>query len=275
MERKLIFLDIDGTLTPPGTSLPPESALAAIRRAQALGHKVFLCSGRNWGMLEGLMKYGFDGAVASAGGYVVCGGETLYDHPMSREKLDWTLKLLSETGGYYMLETRLAAYGQEEAVELMVAARGGGSEAERWRKAIMEDLHALPISRYEGQPVYKVIFIAREPKNVEKVEAELSKEFFVCRQNAFGRDGLFRGELINRDFDKGTGMERVCEYLGASLADAVAFGDSMNDLAMLKAAGVSVCMENGDAELKEISDLVCPTVEADGLYKGFEKLGLI
>ena len=34
MQQKLIFLDIDGTLTPAGSNVPPESAMEAIRRAQ-------------------------------------------------------------------------------------------------------------------------------------------------------------------------------------------------------------------------------------------------
>ena len=40
MGKKLIFLDIDGTLTEPGSNYPPESALKAIRGAQAKGHLV-------------------------------------------------------------------------------------------------------------------------------------------------------------------------------------------------------------------------------------------
>ena len=47
MGRKLIFLDIDGTLLPPGDMLIPESTLAALDRARANGHKLFLCTGRN------------------------------------------------------------------------------------------------------------------------------------------------------------------------------------------------------------------------------------
>ena len=37
-KRKLLFLDIDGTLTPAGSNNPPESAMKAIRAAQAAGH---------------------------------------------------------------------------------------------------------------------------------------------------------------------------------------------------------------------------------------------
>ena len=83
MERKLIFLDIDGTLTEPGCNEPPESALRAVELAQKKGHKVFLCTGRNYGMLSPLLKYGFDGFIGSSGGYIVCDGQVIYDCPMT------------------------------------------------------------------------------------------------------------------------------------------------------------------------------------------------
>ena len=54
---KLIFLDIDGTLTRAGENIPPDSAIYAIKMAQAKGNKVFLCTGRNLDMLKPLLKY--------------------------------------------------------------------------------------------------------------------------------------------------------------------------------------------------------------------------
>ena len=59
MAEKLIFLDIDGTLTPPGSNTPPESAMRAIRSAQARGHRIFLCTGRNPDMLSPVLRLGF------------------------------------------------------------------------------------------------------------------------------------------------------------------------------------------------------------------------
>lgn len=41
MERKIIFLDIDGTLTEPGSNEPPESAIRAVCQARKEGHYVF------------------------------------------------------------------------------------------------------------------------------------------------------------------------------------------------------------------------------------------
>ena len=77
MNQKLIFLDIDGTLTEPGKNVPPPSAVEAVRRAREKGHKVVLCSGRNYGMLYPVLQYGFDGLISSAGGYIEYGGEVV------------------------------------------------------------------------------------------------------------------------------------------------------------------------------------------------------
>ena len=71
MTTKLIFLDIDGTLTEPGKNVPPASAQEAIRRARERGHRVALCSGRNRGMLSPLLQYGFDGILESTEQLVV------------------------------------------------------------------------------------------------------------------------------------------------------------------------------------------------------------
>ena len=49
----------------------------------------------------------------------------------------------------------------------------------------------------------------------------------------------------------------------------------MNDLAMIQTVHTSVCMENGAEALKKVSTMVCPSVTDDGLYKAFEKLGLM
>ena len=87
--------------------------------------------------------------------------------------------------------------------------------------------------------------------------------------------GCLNGELINRKYDKGRGILRICDALGMSVEDTIGFGDSMNDLEMIQTVGTSVCMDNGAEALKKISDIVCPAVEEDGMAKAFEQLGLV
>lgn len=275
MNKKLIFLDIDGTLTSPGRQAPPESSLRAIREARARGHRVFLCTGRDYAMLEPLLQYGFDGAVGSAGGYVLCGGKVLYDMPMANEVRDRACRVLEEAGFAWAIECLNGVYGTEENFVLMAESRDGGSEAQRWREAAKSDLKFCSIDEYDGAPVYKIMFIGRSDADLDRVERELGGEFFVCLQNVFAKESHIHGELINRAFDKGTGVRRICEYLGVPIEDTVGFGDSMNDLAMLETVGIGVCMANGEEKLKEISHMVCPSVEEDGIWKAFVQLGLI
>ncbi len=87
--------------------------------------------------------------------------------------------------------------------------------------------------------------------------------------------GIVNGELLSKAFDKGTAVKRLCGYLKISKEDTIAFGDSMNDLEMLQAAGIGVCMANGSPSLLKIADIVCPPVDEDGLYSAFEKLELL
>lgn len=274
MNKKLIFLDIDGTLTSPGSNAPPDSALAAIKKARALGHKVFLCTGRNPDMLSPLLRYGFDGYIGCAGGYVVCGNKVLYDCPMTEEQRVTALGLLKEAGVFRTIEARDGSFCDENLSEFLHAAGDGNSELLRWRKAIEEKLNIRPMGEYDGRPIYKVVFLCEREAQLEPVKKALEKDFNFVIQDAFKHSGL-NGELINRKFDKGAGVKCVAEALGVALADTIGFGDSMNDLEMMETVGVSVCMANGSPTLKEYSDMVCPSVEEDGLAWAFEKLGLI
>ena len=273
--KKLIFLDIDGTLVPPGSNVPPESALRAIRAAQANGHKVFLCTGRNPAMTAPLYPYGFDGAINCAGGYVTCGGTVLYDRPMSAEELEHVMHALKSHSIFCIMEAKDASFGDQRAERLLNMKLPGklNSELLRWRRALEEDLGVVPMSQYDGRPIYKVSFLCLRKWNLRRARRLLKGQYqFVLQDFLLG---LVNGELINRDFDKGQGIRRICAYLGADIADSIGFGDSMNDLQMIETAGIGVCMGNGSKKLKKCADMVCGEVDKNGLAEAFETLGLI
>ena len=274
MKQKLIFLDIDGTLTPAGSNQPPESALRAIRQAQKNGHKVVLCTGRNPAMLAPVLALGFEGAVATAGGYVFAGDRVLFDCPMTPEQLETGMRLLKENGVFRTIEAKDATWGDEDLGEFLAQAGEGNSELVRWRKALAEELNILPMNQYDGRPIYKIVFMCKTAAQLEPARQALEKDFNFVVQDVAAHSCL-NGELINRKFDKGRGVRIVAEAFGVPMEDTIGFGDSMNDLEMIQTVGTSVCMDNGSPALKEISDLVCPAVEADGMAWAFEKLGLI
>ena len=113
MGKKLIFLDIDGTLTRAGSNEPPASALEAVRRAQKKGHYVFLCTGRNYAMLSPLLQFGFDGAIASSGGYIFCGDKVIYDCPMTEAQRKTVMEVFYKNGVFRTIECKDGSYTDE------------------------------------------------------------------------------------------------------------------------------------------------------------------
>ena len=280
MKRKLIFLDIDGTLLPPGEMRPPQSALDAIHKAQANGHKVFLCTGRNLRMTQPLLPYGFDGFVCSAGGYVGCNGKILVDITMPPEDVAGLRRVLEAHGVECTLEVRDDTYGGVQMIERFARhleeAGTLNSEAERWRKLMEFGMTIRPLSEYHGEPVYKVVYIAGQEADLDEAKRRYEDRYVFSESLVSGTGSqLVNGELINRKFNKGTGIEAICRELGLSLADTIGFGDSANDLPMTDVVGTSVCMANGTQELKSRCDRVCPAVTEDGIARAFAELGLV
>lgn len=117
MEKKIIFLDIDGTLTEPGSNEPPKSAVWAIRQAQKKGNYVFLCTGRNYNMLQPLLQYHFDGVIASSGGYITCDETVIFDCPMTEQQRQLAMGVLKENGVYRTVECLDGSYTDAEFKE--------------------------------------------------------------------------------------------------------------------------------------------------------------
>ena len=275
MKNKLLFLDIDGTLTEPGFNTPPDSALKAIRTAQGKGHKVFLCSGRNVAMLSPLLKFGFDGYVASAGGYVVCDDKVVFDRPMKPELFRLAMECFERNHVFRTVECLDGTYGDEGLGELLEGAdEFSNSELLRFRRQLSETLDIRPMSEYNGAPVYKIVFMCTNSEQLREPIELLKNDFLFCVQN-LDAVGCLNGEIIGLDFNKGIGIKKICEFLGKDMTDTIGFGDSMNDKEMFEAVGYSVCMSNGHPVMKEMADYVCPSVSEDGLYKAFDTLGLI
>ena len=276
MEKQIIFLDIDGTLTEPGKNVPPESAVKAIDAARKKGHAVFLCTGRNYDMMKPLLAYEFDGFIASSGGYIQCGDEVIYNCPLTEEQRVLALGLFEKNDIFRTIECKEGSFTTEsfKAFLRKNAETSGNSEFLRWREQLEKNLNMRPIEEYENQPVYKVVLMVDEEWKLEEPMKMLSDEFtFVIQEK--NEHGYINCEFISKQYDKGQAVKRVCEHLGVDIKNTYAFGDSMNDLEMMEVAGTSICMENGSPALKEMADEICRSVSEDGLYKAFEKHGLL
>ncbi|MFL6556332.1 MAG: HAD-IIB family hydrolase, partial [Bacillus sp. (in: firmicutes)] len=78
-------------------------------------------------------------------------------------------------------------------------------------------------------------------------------------------------EVNSAGINKAKGLGSVCSRLGIEMKNVMAVGDSLNDLAMIKAAGVGVAMGNAQELVKESADWVTATNEEDGVAKAIQE----
>lgn len=72
-------------------------------------------------------------------------------------------------------------------------------------------------------------------------------------------------ELNPLGVSKASGLRQVCELLGVEMREIVACGDSLNDAAMIREAGLGVAMGNAQQAVKEMADFVTLTNDEDGV----------
>ena len=77
-------------------------------------------------------------------------------------------------------------------------------------------------------------------------------------------------EFASPEVTKAAGMEFVAEHVGFARERTVAFGDGENDMELVEWAGLGVAVANADDRVKDIADLVCPSVDEEGVAQVLE-----
>lgn len=123
--KRAIFLDFDGTLAHLG-EVPP-AHVEVVRAARAAGNAVMLCTGRPKSMLPARrLVAGFDGIVASGGGYVEVAGEVLSDRRFPAAVATRAVRTLTRHRVAFLLEAPDALYGLPGIDAVMAARLGAG-----------------------------------------------------------------------------------------------------------------------------------------------------
>ena len=79
-------------------------------------------------------------------------------------------------------------------------------------------------------------------------------------------------EILPKGASKASALQALSQTLGYSKDQVMALGDANNDLEMLRFAGYSVAMGNGNAAVKEIADFITLTNDEDGVAHTINKL---
>ena len=275
---KILFIDVDGTLTDYQGNIP-NSTIYAIRKARELGHRVYICTGRSRAeVYANIWEIGLDGIIGGNGSYVEDHGHVIFHHTLSAEDEKHIVNWLHEHNLEFFVESNAGLFASEnfESVALPAiieySTRKDHPDATHMtvRKAFPEMIFDGGLYRDDVNKISYVLSSYQDHLNA-------IQEFPHLKNGTWGGAGetaLF-GDIGVQNIDKARSIQTLLDYLNETFENTIAFGDAKIDIPMFKLCAHSVCMKSGGPEAKAAAEYVSDDVERDGLYKGFVHLGLI
>lgn len=250
-ERFAIFIDIDGTLA--DDSGVNEKNAAAIEKARGLGHLVFVNTGRarSWISPKLLGNIGFDGIISGMGSLIEIGGKPIFERLIDRSFVYKAAKHFWGTENCFFVS------GEDKGFILNPIPYFYD-----WNFSDIDSPEDFN-GRYKNEKIQKLEMFG---KNI----SDNDKKFFWQKLDVYDHGGYI--ECAPRGCTKSSAMEKVCDYLGIEKERTIAIGDSVNDMDMLKNAGISVAVGNAIDEVKEIADFVSAPCADGGVGYAIEKL---
>jgi hydroxymethylpyrimidine pyrophosphatase-like HAD family hydrolase len=246
----LVALDIDGTLSAGGMTVPAVT-VEAVEDARRAGHHVVLASGRSLvGVLPVAHRLGIDPGwvVASNGAVVARVGDAL-------------------PGGFRL--EKMHAFDVEPVIRLARAALpavqvgveeiGWGYRVDRLfdRRLVNGEQRRVPDTELWNVPASRVILRAAGVLDlIEPLRA------LGVTPTPAGPDWL---DVTPRDVSKATALERIRERIGVDPRWTLAVGDGVNDLEMIAWAARGVAMGHAPAAVVAAADEVTGTLEEHGV----------
>ena len=268
MQYQLLASDFDNTLVPFGEPKPRPAVVKAVKKLQAAGVRFVLSTGRGYCVVhkEQLGGIRFDYAITCNGACVVDkNGTIVAEHPLTNEEM-YALVDFCEDYNYplqFNYRDAYYAYCEYDALKSFYDAMPNSGlsclDGEDQDRHLIDMPHAA-----------FVVMPPQELAHFNEKFGDLNLHFMQV--GGVGKDGWCCYDVVRGGMDKGVGLADLCEKLGLTLADAVAAGDSANDVGMLKAAGLGCCMSNGTPDAKAAADRVIGDVREDGLAALIEEL---
>lgn len=259
MEYKIVFLDVDGTLYSHSTSCIPESTLLAIRKARENGILCFACTGRH--MLEikdlHIPLDLLDGWITLNGSLCLYKNETYFALPVEKEDLQILVEeeMKHPFPIIFLTKEKMLINMYDEHV-----------------KKELDEIHSvypeiLDIHECLKQNIYQCI-----PYAEESIWHPL---FLKLKHVQATRWTPLAIDVINRDAGKDRGIQETLKYFHIRKEEAIAIGDDINDIPMMKEVGCSFAMGNAKQELKKICDFETTEIDNYGIYHAFQSAGII
>ncbi|MBQ7214586.1 MAG: HAD family phosphatase [Synergistaceae bacterium] len=266
---KLIAFDLDNTLLNTKKEVTPET-LRVLKCAAELGIEIVPVTGRIWSAVPDAVKsmdfvrY----AVTLNGAEVVDvkNMKTLAEALLPAERAVTLCHVFDDLGVVYDCILEGTRYMKRECWDRIDTISDGEWQTKiiRGSSVPVEDIPAV-IAGTRG--VQKMQMYTRD----SELRAKLLEAFPVVLPKMLFTSSVGNNIEVNApEANKGDGMKFVAEYLGLPVKSVMAFGDGLNDLSMIQAAGIGVAMGNACKELLEVADHVTSDCDHDGVAEGIK-----
>lgn len=256
MRVDAIAFDLDDTLLRDDRTISPYT-LSVLRRAAERGIRVIPASGRTRDSMRGYVDQ-----IGCASCFIACNGaevwspdkellmQELLDTPLARE----AARFAKARGCYAQTYAEDCFFYNQEGDWAHAYA-----ESSELRGVYVGDLEA-----YIAQPTPKILMMDTPERVAELMEE--ARAAFGGRVSLTCSKPYFL-EVNPPRATKGNALRWCAGHLGFSMAHLLAFGDSLNDLSMLLAAGHGVAVENAREDVKAQLDTVCGSNQRDGVAR--------
>lgn len=270
MSRKIIFIDLDGTLLKNDKTIS-DANRQALQDALEAGHYIVfatgraISSGRNIAKKLELEKPGcymiaYNGAVM----YDCAAERTLHRQTMPIEYAEY-LTAEAEKAGLYIQaysESQILTRKHTKELDLYVKRTGMQYRIEKdvWSLLSQEPPKMLLISLDDPEKLHK---FQEEHREWERGKCT---SFFSCAEYL---------EYCPYAVTKGVGVEYFREFLNVQKENTIAIGDHENDIQMIRNAYLGVAMKNAQPVVKECADYITENDnEHDGVAEVIRKFVL-
>ncbi|UFT99994.1 Cof-type HAD-IIB family hydrolase [Radiobacillus kanasensis] len=239
MAIKLIALDMDGTLLNKDNQVSEQNK-SAIAKARELGVEVVLSTGRHISTCKPIA----DELLLSSYLITVNGSEI------------WT------TEGELVERQPLGLESIKRLIELHKEHQTGlwmTSTEQVWREEIPDQLEEILWLKFG--------FNLKDETHRDLIWKELEKD----PQFELSNSSPTNIEVNAIGINKATALEKVCNRLGITLEEVMTVGDSLNDIKMIKEAGLGIAMENAQPAVKKAADWVTGHHDQSGVAQAIEK----
>lgn len=271
---RMFAIDLDGTLLAPDGQATPRTR-AAIGRAVAAGYQVCFATGRSLRESRPILESvgHLDGAVFVTGAVVVdMRTRTTLHRQLMPAGLARELCAFIEERGHAAL-----ALQDFDQTGLDYLASDGGSlhpSTLRWISMTQSSVQRRSDLATHDHALTLRVSIVASASEVDRCHAEMVEHFgsrVFCHNLMVPSCEIAVMEVFDPGVDKWQGVLRVARRHGIAPHQIVAIGDDVNDLPMIRQAGLGVAMGNARPHVRAAARRVIGHNGRDGLAEFLEE----